>query len=192
MNKPPRLLLALAVTGLASAAAADGGAPPVLANAALDALTANTVLPSEAYPAAAGGGAADASGWAEDGHRRPAEWLTRRSGLPRDGIGDGRGPSAEAPASPSAAGEVGPGGGGVASAYASPSGAGAEGGSSASAAGSVIGGSISRSVVANSPGSAATASATASGPGLSAVSAAAQSGPGFSSSISRSTAVTSR
>lgn len=171
MFSPTRLALAVAALGLAGPAAANDGAPPVLANPDLDALTASAVVPGAgAGPGVAGGPVlvVDGSDPAQDIRfaRGSGRWSLGRSdkaaGSDR-GTFTGAAPSSASPAS-----------------------------DAASAARSVLGGSIGRTVTARSPGSAATASAAASGPGLSSVGLSAQAGPGFSASASRSASSFSR
>lgn len=172
MFSSTRLALALAAIGLAAPAAANDGAPPVLANAALDALTASTFVPAASPGVGFTGGSAlavDASG--------PVQHVASRRGLSRlmapdragEGLGPERGPLASA--APSAASVPG---------------------DAASASRSAVGASLSRTVTARSPDSVGTASAAASRSGLSSISVAAQSAPGFSSSLSRSASVSSR
>lgn len=171
MFSPTRLALAVAAIGLAGPVAANDGAPPVLANPDLDALTASAVVPGAGTgPGVAGGPllVVDGSGPAQGirSARGSGRWSLGRSDTAAgSGSGQFRG---AAPSTANAAGDV------------------------ASAARSVLGGSIGRTVTARSGDSAATASAAAAGPGLSSVGLSAHAGPGFSASASRSASSFSR
>lgn len=177
-----RLALALAAAGLAAPAAANDGAPPVLANTELDVLTASTVLTAGGLAGAAPADtalAADATGFVENATARFSAWLwtpTRlaEARLAQDGLG-GNGLTTGSLTLP-------------AGSPATAAGAGA----TASAAASVTGASVSRSVGTRSPDTTAAASASAAGPGLSSVSVTAHSAPGFSGAFSRSTSLSAR
>lgn len=169
MMRISRLALAVAAIGLAGPLAANDGAPPVLANPDLDALTANAVAIA-AWPGGDfAGGSLLATGESRfDARARPgsARWTFNRSG---DRAGADGGQFAGTP--PAAA---------------------APSGDGVSATARSMGGSIGRTVTARSAGSAATASAAAASPGLSSIGAFAQSAPGFSASASRSASSFSR
>ena len=172
MIRTTRLILAVAAVGLAAPAVANDGAPPVLTNTVLDALTASAVGPSGGTGGAVPAGpvfAADAPAPARDSARDRTSWL---GASPHGGEGVGTEQGLPAGAPPSTAG-----------------GAASDG---SAATGSILGGNISRSASSRSPDAAASASASASGPGLSTVSVAARSGPGFSSSTSRSASFSAR
>jgi hypothetical protein len=172
MMRFSRIALAAAAIGLSGPLAANDGAPPVLANPDLDALTANAIA-TAAWPGGdiAGGSLLAAGESRLEARARPgsARWTFDRSGE-RASAGTGRlggTPPAAAPGAPAA-------------------------GDSVSATARTMGGSIGRTVTARSAGSTATASAAASSPGLSSIGAFAQSAPGFSASASRSASSFSR
>jgi hypothetical protein len=170
MTSFTRLALAVAAIGLAGplAANANDGAPPVLANPDLDALTASSVIPSVRAGAGAAGGAGlkiDALGLAQDvtPNRDKASWRALKPAAAKLSSVDGARTSGPAAAT-----------------------------DAASAAGSILGGGVGRSVSTASPGSAGTASAAASSPGFSAVGVLSRSVPGLSTSTSRSMSSFSR
>lgn len=176
MNSSMRLALALAAAGLAAPAAANDGAPPVLANTELDVLTASTVLAAGGLAGGAPAGtvlAADATGFVENATPRFSAWLWTPTRLAEGGLGGNA----------LAAGSLLPAGSPATAAGA---------GETASAAASVTGASVSRSVGTRSPDTTAAASASAAGPGLSSVSVTAHSAPGFSGAFSRSTSLSAR
>ena len=173
MTSFTRLALAVAAIGLAGplAANANDGAPPVLANPDLDALTASAVATAAVPGGAGASGLLLATGEPRMAHEPGARAGSARSALDRSGgpAGAGSGQlSGAAPSEATAAGDA------------------------VSATGRTLGGSIGRTVTARSAGSTATASAAASSPGMSSMGAFAQAAPGFSASASRSASSFSR
>lgn len=170
MMSSTRLALAVAAIGLASplAASASDGAPPVLANPDLDALTASSVA-TAAMPGGAGArGLLLATGESGFAHEPGAKAGWARPTMDRSSETASGQLAGTAPSEATAAGDA------------------------VSATGRTLGGSIGRTVTARSAGSTATASAAASSPGMSSMGAFAQAAPGFSASASRSASSFSR